>query len=87
MQVEKRTAEQRREYMRAYHQARKEKQAKAPTKLRQVVTLIRDLPSPAVVAMREAWLKRKKYLEEVGGWPERRARHPESLEETLQRVK
>ena len=89
MQIEKRTAQQRREYMQQYHARRREaaKKLSPPPKLRQIVTFVRDLPSPAVAAMRSEWWKRQQFLESSGMWPERRHDHSETLEQTLERVK
>ena len=81
-----RSSASRREYFRAYHEGRR----LAGRINRQVPKHVRHDRAPGVTVadMRAAWLKRAAYLEEVGGqWPERRAEHPESIEQTLRRIK
>lgn len=81
-QVEKRTAAERREYFRQYHERRRlGKAAPAP------VQMPRCSPGLTVFHFREYAPAR--YLRDGSGtlqWPERRRDQPESLEQTLRRV-
>ena len=78
-----RKASDRREYFREYHERRR--LAGKITSQRRGKVIGKSVPraGPSFGDLRSATTKRNKYLEEVGGWPERRALHPESIEETL----
>jgi hypothetical protein len=78
-QIEKRTSAERAEYMRNYHAARR------GLRQRRAATIkAHPLSRETVLA---TWRRRYEYLGSVGAmWPERRHFHPESLEQTLQRV-
>jgi len=87
-QVDKRTTAERRRYMQAYHARRKGK-------------IVADEQMSETMEAREAALHRPKifqfanpepcqYLRDNSGtkqWPERRDKYPETLEQTLLRVK
>lgn len=82
-QIEKRTAAERREYFRQYHERRRLGNA-APAR---PVPMPRCSPGLTVFHFREYAPAR--YLRDGSGtlqWPERRRDQPESLEQTLRRV-
>lgn len=83
-----RTAESRREYFRAYHQARRLANKIAPAIPRTIKQKIRAAEPPTLAEMKQAWAVRAQYFAGRGGaWPAWRHLYPESLERTLARVK
>lgn len=85
-QIEKRTAEQRREYFKQYHAAKRLTAKIAPNIPRATKQRIRTAEPPTLAEMRAAWAVRAQYEAERGGaWPVWRHLFPESLDETLRR--
>lgn len=86
--TDKRTAESRREYFKAYHAARRLAGKIAPHIPKAVKHKISMAQPPTLAEMRTAWAVRARYFAERGGaWPAWRHLFPESLEQTLKRVR
>ena len=77
-----RKAADRREYFRQYHEQRKAG-LDTTRKVDRRQRGRRERVGPSFGDLRAAIIKRNRYLEEFGGWPERRALHPESIAETI----
>ena len=87
-QIDRRTAADRRDYMRDYHQRRRRDDGDGVLRRVSVPAMPRCPPAGRVIIFRADEVVRH-HLRNGSGrsmWPERRHEFPESLEETLRRV-